>query len=40
MGSAPSIGLLNDVVHHYEMALGFDFTPAEEADLVAFLEAL
>jgi hypothetical protein len=31
---------LTDVVHHYEVALGFDFTPAEEADLVAFLEAL
>lgn len=31
---------LGDVVQHYEEALGFDFTPAEEADLVAFLEAL
>ena len=28
------------VVHHYETALGFDFTAAEEADLVAFLKAL
>ena len=28
------------VVRHYEDALGFDFTPAEEADLVAFLKAL
>jgi cytochrome c peroxidase len=31
---------LTDVVQHYELALAFDFTPAEEADLVAFLEAL
>jgi cytochrome c peroxidase len=31
---------LEAVVHHYETALGFVFTPAEEADLVAFLEAL
>jgi cytochrome c peroxidase len=31
---------LGDVVTHYEQALGFDFTPAEEADLVAFLRAL
>src|SRR5690606_1337984 len=28
------------LVRHYEAALGFDYTPAEEADLVAFLEAL
>jgi cytochrome c peroxidase len=28
------------VVDHYEAALGFDFTDAEEADLVAFLSAL
>ena len=28
------------VVHHYETELGFDFTPSEEADLVAFLKAL
>jgi cytochrome c peroxidase len=28
------------VVRHYEVALGFDFTPDEEADLVAFLKAL
>jgi cytochrome c peroxidase len=28
------------VVAHYEAALGFDFTPQEEADLVAFLAAL
>jgi hypothetical protein len=28
------------VVRHYEHALGFDFTPAEEADLVAFMKAL
>ena len=33
-------GDLAAVVHHYEAALGFDFTPAEEADLVAFLKAL
>jgi len=31
---------LRDVVRHYEVALGFDFTDAEEDDLVAFLEAL
>lgn len=31
---------LLDVVHHYETALGFTFTPQEEADLVAFLGAL
>ena len=31
---------LEDVVHHYENALGFNFTAAEEADLVAFLKAL
>jgi hypothetical protein len=31
---------LNDVVVHYEVALGFVFTANEEADLVAFLEAL
>jgi cytochrome c peroxidase len=31
---------LLDVVRHYEAALGFVFTPAEEADLVAFLTAL
>jgi hypothetical protein len=31
---------LEAVVHHYEDALGFVFTPAEEADLVAFLKAL
>jgi hypothetical protein len=28
------------VVRHYEAALGFDFSPEQEADLVAFLEAL
>jgi hypothetical protein len=28
------------VVEHYEAALGFDFTESEEADLVAFMEAL
>ena len=33
-------GNLAAVVHHYETALGFDFTSAEEADLVAFLKAL
>jgi hypothetical protein len=33
-------GSLEAVVDHYEAALGFDFTDAEEADLVAFLEAL
>ena len=31
---------LEAVVHHYKAALGFVFTPAEEADLVAFLRAL
>jgi cytochrome c peroxidase len=31
---------LEAVIHHYEVALGFDFTAAEEADLVAFLKAL
>ena len=31
---------LNDVILHYEAALGFQFTPAERDDLVAFLEAL
>ncbi len=36
-GSANS---LEEVVAFYESALGFDFTDAEEADLVAFLSAL
>jgi hypothetical protein len=36
-GSAAS---LEAVVHHYESTLGFNFTAAEEADLVAFLKAL
>ncbi|HWU87952.1 MAG TPA: hypothetical protein VN253_11785 [Kofleriaceae bacterium] len=31
---------LTAVVHHYETELGFNFTPSEEADLVAFLKAL
>jgi cytochrome c peroxidase len=31
---------LHAVVDHYEAALGFDFTEAEEADLVAFMNAL
>jgi cytochrome c peroxidase len=31
---------LEDVVHHYETHLGFIFTDAERADLVAFLNAL
>ncbi len=31
---------LEDVVHHYETALGFNFTATEEADLAAFLKAL
>lgn len=31
---------LREVVVHYEVALGFEFTPEERADLVAFLEAL
>jgi cytochrome c peroxidase len=31
---------LVDVVHHYEEKLGFVFTPEEEADLVAFMNAL
>ena len=30
---------LLDVVRHYESALGFVYTPQEEADLVAFLTA-
>jgi cytochrome c peroxidase len=35
-----SLATLEDVVRHYETQLGFDFTAAEEADLVAFLKAL
>jgi cytochrome c peroxidase len=31
---------LRDVVHFYEESLGFDFTPAQEEDLAAFLQAL
>lgn len=31
---------LEEVVTHYEVALGFQFTPQERADLVAFMEAL
>jgi cytochrome c peroxidase len=31
---------LRDVVIHYEVALGFKYTEAERADLVAFMEAL
>lgn len=31
---------LHDVVHVYEVQLGFDFTPEEEKDLVAFMNAL
>jgi hypothetical protein len=31
---------LHDVVEHYEEKLGFVFTPAEEEDLVSFLNAL
>jgi mono/diheme cytochrome c family protein len=31
---------LRDVVRFYEESLGFDFTPAEEEDLVAFMAAL
>ena len=31
---------LNDVVLHYQQALGFVFTTQEREDLVAFLEAL
>ncbi len=31
---------LEDVVRHYEVQLGFNFTDAEEADLVAFMKAL
>jgi hypothetical protein len=31
---------LLDVVHHYEEKLGFVFTPEEEQDLVAFMNAL
>jgi cytochrome c peroxidase len=31
---------LEDVVRHYETQLGFNFTPKEEADLVAFMRAL
>jgi cytochrome c peroxidase len=36
-GSARTV---RDVVRHYSVALGFQFTPAEEDDLVAFLLAL
>jgi cytochrome c peroxidase len=36
-GIAPT---LKDVVLHYEVALGFRFTPQERDDLVAFMEAL
>jgi cytochrome c peroxidase len=36
-GIAPT---LRDVVLHYETALGFQFTPEQRDDLVAFLEAL
>ena len=36
-GIAPT---LKDVVIHYEVALGFQFTKQERDDLVAFLEAL
>lgn len=31
---------LHDVIYHYEVALGFDFSPQQERDLVAFLNAL
>jgi hypothetical protein len=31
---------LRAVVRHYEVALGFDFTPQQEADLAAFMKAL
>jgi cytochrome c peroxidase len=31
---------LEAVVRHYETQLGFNFTPPEEADLVAFMKAL
>ena len=31
---------LEDVVIHYEVALDFEFTPQQRADLVAFMEAL
>jgi cytochrome c peroxidase len=31
---------LQDVVRHYETQLGFNFTAAEEADLLAFMKAL
>jgi cytochrome c peroxidase len=31
---------LGEVVRHYEVALGFQFTPQQRADLVAFMEAL
>jgi len=31
---------LRDVVTHYEVALGFEFTEQERQDLVAFMEAL
>jgi cytochrome c peroxidase len=35
-----SANTLAEVVDHYESALGFNFTDAEEADLVAFMAAL
>lgn len=31
---------LDDVVLHYQQALGFQFTPEQRAALVAFLQAL
>jgi cytochrome c peroxidase len=31
---------LEEVVTHYEVALGFVFTPQEREDLVAFMKAL
>ncbi|RKH37509.1 hypothetical protein [Corallococcus sicarius] len=34
------VGSLPGVVTFYEQALGFDFTPREEEDLAAFLNAL
>lgn len=35
-----SAATLRDVIRHYEEERGFDFSPSEEADLLAFLNAL
>lgn len=35
-----SVATLLDVIRHYEQVQGFDFTPSQESDLVAFMSAL